>query len=122
MSEYELLELLNSASFAATEVFMYYVTILGSYLVASYVVGSNLTSIQALTISVLFIFAALLGAYTTFSYMTRAIEAANSLELLHPERFYGAQPYAQRALLVLQVLGIIVCLKFMWDIRHPKTT
>ncbi len=122
MTEYELLELLNSASFAATEVFMFYVTILASYLVASYFVGSNLTNMQALTISVLFVFAAFLGAYTTFSYMARAIEAANSLELLHPEQFYGAQPRMQIALFILQTLGIIACLKFMWDIRHPKTT
>ena len=120
MSEYELEDLLTSTTLAGVEVFGLYLTVLASYLVAAYLAGRQLTKLQATTISVLFVFGAFLSAYTNFAYMARAIPIADSLELLHPERFYGAQPFAQRALFILEMLGIIACLKFMWDVRHPK--
>lgn len=120
MTEYELEDLLTSTTLAAVEVFGIYLTVLASYLVAAYLAGSKLNTTQAITVSVLFVFGAFLSAYTNFSYMARVIPIADSLELIHPDRLYGAQPYAQRALFVLQVLGILACLKFMWDVRHPK--
>ena len=93
MTEYELLDLLTATSLASVEVFVYYITILGSYLVAAYFVGRQLTTTQTITISVLFVFGALMSIWSTSAYMARAIELADSLELLHPDRVYGAQPY-----------------------------
>ncbi len=121
MTEYELRDLLTATSLASMDVFAYYLTILGSYLVATYLTGRRLSAIQAITISVLFVFGAYTTAYSSFAYMARAVELADSLELLHPDATYGAQPFAQRVLFGIQILGIIACLKFMWDVRHSKT-
>ena len=121
MTEYELQDLLTATSLAAMDVFAYYLTILASYLVATHHVGGRLSTLQAISISVLFVFGSYTTAYTSFSHMARAVELADSLELLHPDRMYGAQPFAQKALFGLQFLGIIVCLIFMWQVRHPKT-
>ena len=123
MTEYELQvqELLTATSLASIETFSYYLTILASYLVATYLAGSKLSALQALTVSVLFVFGAYATAYSSFNYMSRAVELADALESIHPDRFYGAQPFARNVFLGLQIAGIIACLKFMWDIRHPKT-
>jgi hypothetical protein len=121
MTEYELLDLVTSTSIAAAEAFGYYLTILASYLVAAYLAGKQLTTTQAMTISVLFVFGALATIYSMFNYMSRAIDVADSLEMLHPERFYGAQPFARNLFVGIQTLGVFACLKFMWDIRHAKT-
>ena len=122
MSEYELqvMEVLTATTLAATELFMFYVTLLASYLVAAYIAGRQLTSIQSFTVSVLFVFGAFLSAYATFNYMARAIEIATPLVSLYPDRYYGANPTAQKGTFILQVTGILACLKFMWDVRHPK--
>ena len=121
MTEYELLDLLTATSLASLESFGYYLTILASYLVASYLAGRQLTTTQAATVSFLFVCGALSTAYSSFNYMARAVELVDSLELLYTNRTYGAQPFARNVLVGLQILGIIACLKFMWDVRHPKT-
>ncbi len=120
MTGYELLDLVTSTSLAAAEAFGYYLTITASYLVAAYLAGKQLTTTQTMTISVLFVFGALVTIYSMFIYMSRAVDVADSLEMLHPDRFYGAQPFARTMFIVLQTLGLFACLKFMWDIRHPK--
>ena len=52
--------------------------------------------------------------------MSRAIRIADMLEEMNPEAHYGAQPIARNTLGVMMVLGILICLKFMWDSKHPK--
>ena len=121
MTEYEIQDLLTSTSFASMEVFMYYVTVSGSYLLVAYLAGKRLTSTQALTISVLFVFAAFMGVWSAFAYMARAVELADALELLHPDRSYGAQPHMRYGMAIIMSLGVIACLKFMWDVRHRNT-
>lgn len=120
MTEYELLDLLTATSLAAMDTLGYYLTILASYLVASYFVGKQLTTTQAVTVSVLFVFGALGTVYTSFNYMARAVELADSLEMMFESRTYGAQPLARNFMIVLQLMGVLACLKFMWDVRHPK--
>ncbi len=120
MTEFELRELLATNSFAAVEVFVFWTTAITGYLVTAYLAGRQLTTIQATTISVLFVFVSLMAIWASFAYMARAIEVADSLELLHPGKFFGAQPVTQKGMLVIKTLGIIACVKFMWDVRHPK--
>ena len=121
MTEYEIQDLLTATSLAAWDVFAYYLTILASYLVAAHLVGRQLGTLQAACISVLFVFGSYVTATTSFFYMARAIELADSLELLHPDRVYGGQPWGRNMLFGFQCIGIIVCLIFMWQVRHPKT-
>jgi len=120
MTEYELQDLLTATSLAAWDVFAYYLTILASYLVATHLVGGRLSTLQAICISVLFVFGSSMTALTSFFYMSRAVELANSLELLHPGRVYGGQPFGRNLIFGFQSIGIIVCLSFMWQVRHPK--
>ena len=121
MTEYEIQDLLTATSLAAWDVFAYYLTILASYLVATHLVGGRLSTLQAICISVLFVFGSYTTAQTSFFYMTRAVELADSLELLHPGRVYGGQPFGRNMLFGFQCIGIIVCLIFMWQVRQSKT-
>ena len=122
MTEYELQaqEVLTATSLASMETFGYYLTILASYLVVAYMAGNKLTTSQAFTISILFIFGAMTTAYTSYAYLSRAVELADVLESLNPDRTYGAQPFSRNLIVALQFLGVLACLRFMWDVRHPK--
>ncbi|MEP5570047.1 MAG: hypothetical protein ABJN62_19560 [Halioglobus sp.] len=120
MTEYELEDALTSTTVASLEAFSMYVTILASYLVVAYLAGSKLTTQQMFIVSVLFAVSSLLATWSAFSYMERSIPFADALELLNPERRYGAQPSTQYWMLTLMLLGVGASLKFMWDVRHPK--
>jgi hypothetical protein len=120
MTEYEMADLLVSNSFAAIESFLGFVTIMAAYLVATYFAAQKMSRSQVVLVSLLFSISALLMTWNVYSYMTRAILFADELEVLHPDRFYGAQPWARNIVTVLEVLGVVGSVKFMWDARNPK--
>jgi len=121
MTEYELEDLLTSTSLAAVESFGMYVSITTAFLIASYLAGGKLSNLQTATVSILYVVASAVAAWATVGYCSRAIPIANALEVIHPERFYGMQPLVLVTLSVLQTLGIIASLKFMWDTKHSET-
>jgi cellobiose-specific phosphotransferase system component IIC len=120
MTEYELEDLLTSTMSASVDIFAIYISLLVAYLVAAYLAGDRLTSAQATTISILFLVASAVMTWGCVTYIGRAIPLADALEVINPDRRYGSQPIVQYAVLLVQILGIITCLKIMWDVRHGK--
>ena len=121
MTKYEMGDLLNSTLTATGEAFSIYITLLVAYLIASYMVGHKLTSTQSTIISSLFVVAATLPTWSVYTFMSRAIPIADALEKVNPDVMYGAQPMARNIATAILILGIFAAMKFMWDIRHPKT-
>ncbi len=91
-----------------------------AYLVAAYLVGQKLTNTQMATISILYIVTASTLVWGVYSYFSRAIPLADALEAMNPGVNYGAQPMTRNILTIVMFLGILVCLRFMWNIRHSK--
>lgn len=120
MTEYELEDVLTSTTVASVEAFGMYITIVASYLVVAYLAGRNLTIQQIFIVSILFVIAATLTSFSAYSYLVRAIPMADALELMHPERRYGAQPFTAYWIGGLMVMGILASLLFMWQVRYPK--
>ena len=121
MTEYEMGDLLTSTSFAAVESFSMYVALMAAYLVSAYFAGQNMTRSQVVLVSILYSIAALGMTWNTYTYMSRAIPLADALGTLNPNLTYGAQPFARNIAAVIEVLGVLCALKFMWDVRHPKS-
>lgn len=121
MSEFELEDLVTSSSLAAVEVLTVYITITTAYLIAAYLAGRQLSPTQTLIVTVLYVGAATMMTWACFGYSTRAIGFVDQLEMLNPDNRYGAQPFVRNTILVVQALGIVASLKFMWDVRHPRT-
>ncbi len=121
MSEYELEELLTSSSLAAVEGFTVYLSVTTAYLIAAYLVGKQLTPMQIFIVNTLYILAGFIMTWSTFGYATRAIGFADALEAINPDKRYGAQPLVRTCIALVQSLGMIASLKFMWDVRHPQT-
>ena len=121
MTEYEISDLLTSTSFAAVESFSMYVALMAAYLVSAYFAGQNMTRSQVVLVSILYSIAALGMTWNTYTYMSRAIPLADALGTLNPNLTYGAQPFARNIAAVIEVLGVLCALKFMWDVRHPKS-
>lgn len=102
---------------AMTAMGMYLTTATG-YLVTAYLVGRQLTSIQAIIITGLFLWFNLFMAFGTLGYFSRAAYFYSMLQTPPP----GIQMNSVIIFVAVgfQLFGIIACLKFMWDVRHPK--
>jgi hypothetical protein len=120
MTEYEMEDVLTGMSLASLDCFGMYVTMLVAYLVAAYFVGNRLTAPQVFMVSVLFVVASGVVTWGSFSFLSRAVPIADALEVIHHDRSYGAQPIVRDIVVAIMGAGIVTCLKFMWDVRHPK--
>ena len=126
MTGAEALELAELAGATSITSFGYYLSIIFAYLAAAYFVGEKISKSQVVMVSALFVFAGFsavaavaifLGRVTVYLRLAKKTEDINDAPLYIFESSYFWSTY----LLILCVLGIVMALKFMWDVRHPKT-
>ena len=98
-----------------------YLTVTMGFLVAAYLVGSKLTSSQLIIISTLYVVFALVSSYTTVASGLRGISYMRLVGDLNPDTNIYASDVIPFVIGFCLLGGIVACLKFMWDIRHPKT-
>lgn len=58
--------------------------------------------------------------YSTFRYMIRSMNLGAELLALNPCRFFGARPILRYSPAVIQTLGVIDSLIFMWSVGNPS--
>jgi len=96
-------------------------TFLTAYLVTAYTVGMALTKSQVWIINTLFCLyqaGTINGVHTAGS---RYLEFVDEILSINPERDYSFSVTSLYAGPLLLAIVTLVALKFMWDIRHPKT-
>jgi hypothetical protein len=120
-TEAELVESVNSNLGTMYSSFNLYLTVTMAYLVAAYLVGAKLTRSQVMIISGLFVAVFIMSLIEVIGNGSRAMEYVAMLKQMHPERSYMASPLMPYAGAILLGAGIAASLKFMWDVRHPKT-
>jgi hypothetical protein len=121
MTEAELVEASTSYLDLMLSSLSLYMTVVSGYLLVAFFIGSKLTRAQLSLVSALYVFIAISATYGFFSWMMRGIGYAIKQEEINPSlKIYAGTPTAAAIAAVL-LLGIIASLKFMWDIRHPKT-
>jgi len=92
-----------------------YLTVTSGYLLVAYLAGKELTRLQAAIITCLYVVFTTANTLAVISFFNAAI---------HYGYTYGTgrmplwPPYTVGTAFFL---GILACLKFMWDVRHPKT-
>jgi hypothetical protein len=118
MPDSEYFALMVEYNIAAMTAMGMYITVASGYLIAAFLIGRQLTTLQAAIITVMFSWFAAFMAMGTAGYFDRAKYFYDSLEVQPPGLAMNS------AIIIVAVsfelLGILVCLKFMWDIRHPK--
>jgi hypothetical protein len=121
MTESELIEAITSYFDIAVAALTLYVTICSGYLLVAYMAGGNLTNSQAFIVSTLYCFVATVTTYAFRTWSLRSFEYLafqKSSELSSIE--LGIAPTLGSVLTVIMFAGVLACLKFMWDVRHPK--
>jgi hypothetical protein len=100
---------------AANGAMTLYVTVTSGYLLVAYLVGRDLTRLQTTIITVLYVVFAAMNTFAVVSFFQSAFYFGNT---------YGAglaPSWPAYGTGTLFILGILACLKFMWDVRHSKT-
>ena len=121
MTEYELVDAIASFNSGAGSWSAMYFTILSAYLVAAYLAGAQLSHSQMLIVSGAFVVAASMCCFVAVSHTLRSLEFANEVRVLNPSRDFAVKPWVPLVWGALLSAGVLIALKFMWDVRHPKT-
>ena len=115
MTAYEYADLSATYHGIALSSMMGYFTVLTAYFVAAYTAGAALNRSQVIAVNALFLVMAGLMTWGTVTYLVAArLHRVLSGEYVPP---IAPAPFAA----AIFGLGILMGLKFMWDIRHPKT-
>lgn len=104
--------------------FTIFLTLTTAYLISAFFVGKDLSRGQLVLINTFYILCASLNIFTqmvtlrnTLFAFNRASSSVDGLDGIS-QNLVGAIPIGTAAISAAITLG---CLKFMWDIRHPKT-
>ncbi len=92
-----------------------------AYIVSAYLVGPKLTTSQVVFISGGYAIYSLLSVIAVFGAALKFIDFTTAAEAINPERIYNATNTMVYVGCAALLLGIFGSLKFMWDVRHPKT-
>ena len=124
MTEYELLDLINSTIEGMGTSFTIYLSMVSGYLVVAYLAGNKLTIPQTAIVGVLFIFSAGLQVWSIYAYQAAVREYLDQKKAFSPLTPYQTgllQDNGGTIFALLMTCGIIASLYFMWSVRHPKT-
>ena len=118
-TQYELYDLFISLQGEAQTTSGLFLTVVSGYLVVAYLVGKSLTRLQVMIVTGIFMVfttAQIGGHFTTMLYLT---ELAQNIDAMSG----GSLPARVWPLLFLFINASIAVasLKFMWDVRHPKS-
>ena len=118
MTESDMIEAIIGLNDIAMSSLMFYLSIVSGYLIAAYAIGKSLTTRQVVYISSLFVVFAIFAIWATVGHMAQSRGLQFQAESIEP---YVGWVDPQDIALPMQILGVLGALKFMWDIRHPKT-
>ena len=121
MTEYELADLMGSVSGDSLVFIPLVISLVSGYLVVAWLIGSKLTKSQLYLINSLFLGMNLLLGSAWVTRVQVALSYQSELLELNPERAGLVGPWLIPAVFILAISGITACLKFMWDVRHPRT-
>lgn len=121
LSESELIEAMGTYYDLVGDMLSLYLTITSGFLIVAYLVGIKLTRTQLVIVSGLYLAFAIVASYLAVGYGLRGLFYAEQLAILSPSTPLGATLVVPIIMGTVLLVGIFASLKFMWDVRHPKT-
>lgn len=119
MSQYELLELAQSALSNSTASYAIFLSIVSGYLITAYLVGANLTRTQVGLLTILFLLVTAIAtwAMSAFVYWADQYSTMARGESV-PSTILSTQPFLPILVATVNILTVAGCLFFMWNIRN----
>jgi hypothetical protein len=105
----------------SVEALSLYLTATTGYLIVAYLVGNKLTRPQMIVVSTLYVSVAGLSDYGAITWLAMGAHFARQARNIDATIPFSPSPFLWIIVGLVLLLGIIACLKFMYDVRHPKT-
>jgi hypothetical protein len=121
MTEYEILDLITNTANAGTSVLAVVMTTISGYLVVAWLVGEKLTGAQVTLVNLVFVVFAPMMILTWASIFVGALRLQERLHSINPESSAGLSAGGTTAVSITLLVLVLGSIKFMWDVRHPKT-
>jgi len=123
MTEYEMTDIIMSRFGHMTDQASLYFALVSGYLITAYVVGARLTRLQVTVINTLFCLWTLgiFGGY--INTVSDTIDLEQAIRGVGATLMTGSisdSTFAAYSFAIVQAVGIIVSLIFMWSVRHPR--
>jgi hypothetical protein len=120
MSPYELMDLGQSNHSNATALIAVFLSLSFAYLAAAYFVGSKLSRSQVFVLNTLYVIFAGISAYSATAFSNGGVKLILQAGIANPDGFFTGQLWMVKFVGFSLVVSIVMCLKFMWDIRRAK--
>lgn len=120
MSETELVQHFWSGVENGLSALTIYISVFSGYMIVAYLVGARLTSLQCTIATGAFL---VFGGYCVWGgvvFWNSVYVTAKELRDIRPE-LLPIDLNPAYVVFILLLIGILGALKFMWDVRHPKT-
>ena len=121
MTDAEIWELILLSQGNSSATLGIYLSLLSGYLIVAYLAGKDLSRSQVTIISVLFSMGCLMVIVPTYAYLSRATFLIQFTDETYRSPATQFLPFGAPVVSALLLLGVLSCLKFMWDVRHPKS-
>ena len=96
-------------------------TLLTGYIIVAYMAGKNLSKSQVTIVNTLYVLLSMFSLLSIYVLSMHATEmGALSIEMSE-QRTRGPQLWLPLGVVTIYVFCLLASLKFMWDVRHPKT-
>jgi hypothetical protein len=120
MTEYELVDVINSASSNAIAAQALFMTGLSAYLVVAFAVGKSLTTYQVCFVNFVFVLFVLIGLRTVLGFSDMFFRHYEMLVDMRGAEGSSTLIVSQISVLGMRAVLLIGALIFMWQVRHPK--
>jgi hypothetical protein len=120
MTAYEYLDLANSATANNISLLTFGFTVITAYLLVAYFIGSKLTTIQVVAITVLYTIALLINITAQIDALSDAMEYKRLASEIAADVEFRLRPNAHYFIIAVRSLTYVISLWFMWNMRHPK--
>jgi hypothetical protein len=121
MVEAELLEISNMAWGNSIALVGLVITLISGYLIAAYMIGAKITSSQSVIINFLYIGFASFLIISFFAFSLGATELDTIAFEMSTQRSNEPRAEFAYAVGIFMSLCVLASLKFMFDIRHPRS-
>ena len=122
MTTYEMADLSQNLFANSLSSFTVFLSVVFAYIVAAYLVGAQLTRTQVRMLTFVFVVVAILIVWSIAAYVSGGV---NLDRLAHPDGqdlFFAPQTWLPQFVIGIGLVILCVALRFMWDVRHPKTS
>ena len=97
------------------------ITLLSGYIIVAYLAGKELERSQVLIVNSLYLLLFLFVLMGIYSLSIRATEMAALSVQISEQRNLGPTLWLPLGVVAIFAFCLLASLKFMWDVRHPKT-